>query len=107
MPTPRRSRAKRGDGPTVHGKLERHERWAGLRKGDVVEVADLGQRGASYAFQAYVLNTETGESWVEVVGGASGDRKVRSFDPTRIYPEGGLKGASRRPSLAEAPRFDI
>ena len=72
-----------------------------------MEVADLGQRGAAYVFHAYVANLETGEAWVEVVGGVGGDRKVRSFDPSRIYPVGGLKGSSRGPSLADAPRLDL
>lgn len=66
-------------------------------------MAGLGQRGASYAFHAFVVNTETGESWVEVVGGVGGDRKLRSFDPARIHPGGGLKG----PSLVQAPRLDL
>lgn len=72
-----------------------------------MEVADLGQRGARYAFHAFVENPGTGESWVEVVGGVGGDRKVRSFAASRIFPEGGLRGSRPQPSLAEAPRLDL
>lgn len=106
MGRPRKPRRVAGE-PERRGKLERHERWAGLRRGERVEVADLGQRGATYAFHAFVENLETGESWVEVVGGVGGDRKVRSFDPSRIFPEGGLRAHRPSPSLAEAPRLDL
>ena len=40
---------------------------------------------ASWQFVAHVTNGETGEVWVEVVGGRAGDRAVRSFRPDQLY----------------------
>ncbi|MGH8996757.1 MAG: DUF7246 family protein [Acidimicrobiales bacterium] len=87
-------------------KLRRADTWSGLRAGDPVQISDTGLRSATWAFVAHVTNVETGQDWVEVVGGARGDRKVRSFAPARVY----AVSASRKrgdPSLAEAPRLPL
>ncbi len=76
-----------------------------MKKGDRVEVDGTGLRSAEWEFVAHVTNTKTGEDWVEVVGGARGDRKVRSFAPGRIFAPDG--GGRRGPSLAEAPRLPL
>jgi hypothetical protein len=54
---------------------------------------------------AQVSNAETGEVWVEVVGGRSGDRAVRSFRPDQIYAASAKPG--RDPSLADAPGLPL
>jgi hypothetical protein len=81
--------------------LRRNTRWAGLRPGDPVRVEGTRLRSASWEFVAHVTNDETGESWVEVVGGRPGDRAVRSFRPEQLYAPDAHPG--RDPSLADAP----
>ena len=54
--------------------LRRSKRWAGLQPGDPVQVDGTRLRGASWEFVAHITNGETGEVWVEVVGGRAGDR---------------------------------
>ena len=81
--------------------LRRSTRWAGLRPGDPVQVAATRLRGASWEFVAHVTNEETGEVWVEVVGGRAGDRAVRSFRPHQLYAPSARPGHD--PSLADAP----
>ncbi len=61
--------------------------------------------GASWAFVAHVTNGETGEEWVEVVGGRAGDRAVRSFRPDQLYAASARPG--RDPSLADAPGLPL
>jgi hypothetical protein len=85
--------------------LRRSTRWAGLRPGDLVQVAGIRLRGASWSFVAHVANTETGEEWVEVVGGRSGDRAVRSFRTDQLYASSARPG--RDPSLADAPGLPL
>jgi hypothetical protein len=85
--------------------LRRSTRWAGLRPGDPVQVEGTRLRGASWAFVAHVTNGETGEAWVEVVGGRAGDRSVRSFRPDQLYAPSARPG--RDPSLAEAPGLPL
>ena len=102
MPT-RRSRGGRAE--PAPSKLRRAKTWAGVHSGDPVEVVGLRQRSAAWTFVAHVTNTETGEAWVEVVGGAKGDRRVRSFDPSRIFAPGA--GRAGRLSLAEEPRLPL
>jgi hypothetical protein len=85
--------------------LHRNTRWAGLRPGDPVVVSGTRMRGASWSFVAQVANAETGEVWVEVVGGRSGDRAVRSFRPDQIYAASAKPG--RDPSLADAPGMPL
>jgi hypothetical protein len=85
--------------------LHRASRWAGLSPGDPVRVEGTRIRSASWTFVAHVTNGETGEVWVEVVGGRPGDRKVRSFRPDQLYAPSGRPG--RDPSLADAPGLPL
>ena len=85
--------------------LRRASRWAGLRRGDPVQVEGTRLRGASWEFVAHVTNGETGEAWVEVVGGRGGDRSVRSFRPDQLYAPGARPGFD--PSLAHAPGLPL
>ena len=85
--------------------LQRTTHWAGLGPGDPVVVTGTRMRGATWAFVAHVANAETGEAWIEVVGGRSGDRAVRSFPPTQVYAANARPG--RDPSLAEAPGLPL
>jgi hypothetical protein len=81
--------------------LQRQTHWAGLIAGDPVQVDGHRMRGTSWKFLAHVTNTESGEQWVEVVGGRSGDRAVRSFRPDQLYAVSARPG--RDASLADAP----
>jgi len=54
---------------------------------------------------AHVTNSETGETWVEVVGGRAGDRSVRSFRPGQLYAPKARPG--RDLSLADAPGLPL
>lgn len=99
------SRRRASPAPVPPSNLVRQQRWAGLTPGQAVDVAGE-RRGATWVFVAHVRNARTGDEWVEVVGGRSGDRNVRSFPPERIFPAGGL-GPVRRPSLAEAPQLPL
>ena len=86
-------------------RLRRTSTWAGVNKGEPVVVEGTGLRSAQWEFVAHVTNTKTGEEWVEVIGGARGDRKTRSFAPGRIFAPDtrGVRG----PSLADAPRLPL
>ncbi len=86
-------------------ELRRTTQWAGLRPGDPVRVDGTRLRGASWEFVAHVTNEQTGEAWVEVVGGRPGDRAVRSFPPDRLYSPSARPG--RDPSLADAPGLPL
>ena len=81
--------------------------WAGLRNGDPVRIEGIRMRMASWTFLAHVENRETGEQWVEVVGGRSGDRKLRSFHPEQVFPQGNGRTTRRAASLAEAPQLPL
>lgn len=85
--------------------LQRATHWAGLSPGDPVQVEGTRLRSASWAFVAHVTNTESGEQWIEVVGGRTGDRKVRSFRPDQLYAVSARPG--RDPSLADAPGLPL
>jgi hypothetical protein len=85
--------------------LRRNTRWAGLQTGDAVQVIGTRIRGASWSFVAQVTNIETGEEWVEVVGGRKGDRAVRSFRPDQLYAAS--SHPARDASLAEAPGLPL
>lgn len=101
------TRRKRVPGPTDAGaKLHRVTEWAGVSKGETVEVAETGMRSAKWEFVAHVRNVATGDEWIEVVGGKGGDRVLRSFRPERVFAPG-KKGrrAGPRSSLAEEPRL--
>jgi hypothetical protein len=85
--------------------LARSTQWAGLRPGDPVQVEGTRLRSATWNFVAHVSNVETGEEWVEVVGGKPGDRAVRSFRPDQLYAKSARPG--RDPSLADAPGLPL
>jgi hypothetical protein len=85
--------------------LQRSTSWAGLKSGDPVLVTGTRIPRASWSFVAHVANAETGEEWVEVVGGRSGDRAVRSFRPDQLYAPSSRPG--RDPSLADAPGLPL
>jgi hypothetical protein len=90
------------------GKLRRETVWAGVGKGELVDVADTGLRSARWEFVAHVRNVETGDEWIEVVGGKDGERVMRSFRPERVFAPA-KKGDRRgqRASLADAPRLPL
>ena len=85
--------------------LHRSASWAGLQSGDPVLVEGTRLRGATWSFMAHVSNSETGEEWVEVVGGRSGDRSVRSFRPDQLYAPNTRPGHDL--SLADAPGLPL
>ena len=90
------------------GNLYRSIVWAGLHKGDPVEVTDTRLRGANWEFVAHVRNVATGDEWIEVVGGRSGDRKLRSFSPERVFaPASKPRARAPRASLAEQPMLPL
>jgi hypothetical protein len=84
----RKPRAARSGGepkPERLGHLSRVSAWAGLSKGDAVDVRGTKLRSATWEFVAHVTNVVTGDEWIEVVGGGPGERKLRSFAPDRIF----------------------
>ena len=95
--------------------LDRAETWSGLRTGDPVVVAGLSLRGATWEFRARVVNRHNGTESIEVIGGRPGDRKIRSFEPDRIFAVTGRKrprASSERTiagqlSLADAPQLPL
>jgi hypothetical protein len=107
MTTRKKARAQSvSEGPS--GNLRREASWAGVQRGEAVEVSDTRLRSAKWEFIAFVRNVATGEEWVEVVGGRSGDRKVRSFPPERVFaPAGKSSRSGPRQSLADAPRLPL
>lgn len=90
----------RSDAPAPGGPasppLVRSTQWAGLRTGSRVEVGGVRGRSTSWAFLAHVRNERTGEEWVEVVGGKTGRRAIRSFPPGQIFPHSTARGSGRR-----------
>jgi hypothetical protein len=84
--------------------IVRHATWAGLRAGDRVEIDDARARRGSFEFVAFVEHRQNGSSWVEVVGGRRGDRKLWSFRPEQVYAPG---ARGKGPSLDEAPRLPL
>jgi hypothetical protein len=104
------TRRRRVSGPKDQpaDKLQRSTAWAGVSKGDPVEVTETGMRSATWEFVAHVRNLATGDEWIEVVGGKAGDRMQRSFRPERVFAPT-KKGARRGPrsSLADAPRLPL
>jgi hypothetical protein len=77
-----------------------------------VVVAGLSLRGATWEFRAHIVNRHNG---TEVIGGRPGDRKIRSFEPDRIFAMTGrnrTRGSSERTltgelSLADAPQLPL
>jgi hypothetical protein len=96
--------------PTVtrQGNLVRSTRWAGLRDGDPVVVDGVKERRQNWVFVAHVLNEATGDEWIDVRGGRTGESKGRSFRPDLIYPNGAKRG-SRLVGLplSRAPQLQI
>jgi hypothetical protein len=104
--TTRRKRVPEAVQPS--GNLVRTSTWAGLQKGDAVAVSDTKLRSASWQFVAHVRNVATGDEWIEVVGGRSGDRSLRSFPPSRVFaPTKKGRRSSPPVSLADAPRLPL
>jgi hypothetical protein len=76
-------------------------------------IAGVKMRGATWQFRAHILNERNGTESVEVVGGRPGDRKLRSFEPNRIFAVSGSRsrsGGSEKAiagqlSLADAPQL--
>jgi hypothetical protein len=100
-----RPRRRGATPPERVGNLERSPRWAGLRAGDAVTISEMRLRGATWSFVAHVRNVESGEEWVEVVGGRAGDRATRSFPPERVFPPSSNASASSDVSYAQAPQL--
>lgn len=106
--TTRNNKRVAGPSDQSSGNLRRESAWAGVRRGDEVEVAGTRLRSAKWEFIAHVRNIATGDEWIEVVGGRIGDRKVRSFSPDRVFAPAGRHGRpAPRSSLAEAPRLPL
>jgi hypothetical protein len=91
-----------------HGQIVRNASWHGVRRGDPVVVDGTKERRQHWTFVAHVVNEATGEEWVEVRGGRSGEAKGRSFRPELIFPSGAKKGARVVGlSLESAPQFTL
>jgi hypothetical protein len=87
-------------------RLERSTSWAGLRPGDAVVIDQPREKRGTFVFVAHVRNLATGDEWVEVRGGRSGERKDRSFRPELVYPASAKRGSSLTgPSLVDAPQL--
>ncbi len=90
------------------GGTQRSTKWNGLNAGDAVVVNLPKELKLSWTFVAHVLNTATGDEWVEVRGGRNGETKGRSFLPELIFPLSSKKGSKVvGPSIAEAPRLPL
>jgi len=93
---------------STSGNLLRSTTWAGLQPGDGLIVNLEGERRRSYVFVAHVINHVSGDEWVEVRGGRSGEAKDRSFRCDVIYPISARRGSRLVGlSLAEAPRLPL
>lgn len=93
---------------TRQGHLVRTTSWAGVRAGDAVIVDGVKERRQHWVFVAHVVNEATGDEWIEVRGGRSGEAKGRSFRPELIYPSGAKKGSRLvGHSLAVAPQLPL
>jgi hypothetical protein len=67
-------------------------------------VQDPRERRATWRFVAHVTNEESGERWVEVVGGRAGEQRNRSFREDQIFPYRSLRaGVPVAPSVLDAP----
>lgn len=70
-------------------------------------------RDATWEFRAHVVNTNNCTESIEVVGGRTGDRSIRSFGPERIFAAKGkrvtnwAKAVAGELSLAEAPQLPL
>lgn len=64
------------------------------------------ERRSQFVFVAHVTVVDSGEEWVEVRGGRTGEVKDRSFRPDLIYPASARQGGRLRGlSLADAPQL--
>lgn len=89
-------------------RVERVEQWAGVRAGDRVDVLDARVPRASWTFAAHVTNVESGDAWVEVIGGRAGDPRRRSFRPEQVYPYRSIRGGSPTSApLCDAPLLNL
>jgi hypothetical protein len=110
----RRARAGRAAAEASE-HLERSETWNGLSRGDRVIVSGLRMKGATWEFRARVFNRNNGTESIEVIGGRTGERSIRSFGPERIFAAGGSKSRNRdsdrslsgQLSLADAPQLPL
>lgn len=75
----------------VSSHFERVTAWGPFDPGMSVRVA--GQSRSHFSFLAHVTNTETGEEWIEVVGGKAGRSMRRAFPVEAVKP---LRLPSRR-----------
>src|SRR5579863_2871691 len=99
-------RRSRGAASVAPSHLHRDVEWSGLHEGDPVDVHDPRARGGTWRFAAFVTNAQSGECWVEVVGGRAGDERRRSFRPDQLYPHRSLRaGEPTTSSLLDAPRL--
>ena len=73
--------------------LDRSTTWHGLREGDPVVVGGVKERRQQWVFVAHVRNAVSGDEWVEVRGGRSGEAKTRSFRVDLIFPPSARKGS--------------
>jgi hypothetical protein len=79
-----------------------------VREGDPVAVNGPKERRQTWVFVAHVVNEVSGEEWVEVRGGRSGESKGRSFRPELIYPASARRGARLEgSSLSVAPQLPL
>ncbi|MEI8127348.1 MAG: hypothetical protein WCG86_05970 [Actinomycetota bacterium] len=93
---------------SVQGNLVRNLQWAGLSPGDQVVINLEVERRRQFVFVAHVRNTLSGDEWVEVRGGRSGEAKDRSFRCEVVFPAEARRGARvRGPSLHDAPRLPL
>jgi hypothetical protein len=100
--------ARRDTTVTRHGQIVRSKAWNGVRYGDAVVVNGAKERRQHWTFVAFVVNGATGEEWVEVRGGRTGESKGRSFRPEMICPHGSRKGSRVVGlSLASAPQLAL
>jgi hypothetical protein len=104
--SPRRTRDATGPVPKV--RLERSPTWAGLTEGDRVDVLDARERRSAWSFSAHVTNVETGETWVEVIGGRAGEQRRRSLRPDQVFPHRSMqRGAPTSAPLSVAPQLPL
>ena len=86
----------------------REETWAGARAGDPVEIDDPRLRRGEWIFVAHVVNESSGEHWVEVRGGLTGQGVRRSVRCDTVFPAGSRRrGRLVGPSYLDAPRLPL
>lgn len=85
-------------------KVKRTVHWAGLKAGDRVEIDDPRCARGTFEFVAFVEHLGNQSSWIEVVGGRRGDRKLWSFRPEQVFRVG-RKG--RGASLLDEPQLPL